>query len=58
MSPAGRKSALSPAKGPWLDDLVVDADGHEFFTDSYDAFINKSEWQHTSRGWKLELPGE
>jgi cysteine-rich repeat protein len=23
-----------------------------------DAFMNSSEWQQTSRGWKLELPGE
>jgi hypothetical protein len=23
-----------------------------------DAFMNRSEWQQTSRGWKLELPGE
>lgn len=38
---ASLRAALSPAKGPWLYYLVVDAAGHEFFTDSYDAFINK-----------------
>ena len=38
---ASLRAALTPAKGPWLYYLVVDAAGHEFFTDSYDAFSTK-----------------
>ena len=35
------RAALEPAKGPWLYYLVVDSAGHEFFTSSYQEFLNK-----------------
>lgn len=38
---ASLRAALDPAQGPWLYYLVVDAEGHEFFTASYDEFLNK-----------------
>ena len=38
---ASLRAALSPAAGPWLYYLVVDPDGHEFFTASYAEFSAK-----------------
>jgi uncharacterized YceG family protein len=38
---ASLRAALEPAKGPWLYYLVVDSAGHEFFTGSYQEFLNK-----------------
>ena len=38
---ASLRAALEPAKGSWLWYLVTDPAGHEFFTSSYQAFLDK-----------------
>lgn len=35
------RAALEPAQGPWLYYLVIDKAGHEYFTASYQDFLNK-----------------
>lgn len=36
---ASLQAALSPAKGPWLYYVLIDAQGHHAFTASYDEFL-------------------
>jgi UPF0755 protein len=37
---ASIEAALNPTDGPWIYYVLEDADGHHFFTDSNDEFIN------------------
>jgi UPF0755 protein len=38
---ASLEAAIRPAEGPWLYYVLMDADGHHFFTDDYDAFLEQ-----------------